>query len=99
MSMVEVEIRSGIEATISWMNRLTGLKRSWTRGKDRLRIPVIFKALAVNINRFIHYTLEKARKARRGEPGLLAPDNWASSLMPFGLKKDFSDSFCSVWAA
>jgi|GEM_PF-5767341 len=97
--MVEVEIRSGIEATISEMNRLTGLKRSWTRGKDRLRMSVIFKALAVNIKRFIHYTLEKAHKARRGEPGLLASDYWTSSLMPFGLKRGFWDSFCSAWAA
>ncbi|MBW1936967.1 MAG: transposase [Deltaproteobacteria bacterium] len=63
------KIRSGIEATISEANRLTGLKRVWTRGKKRVRMSVFFKALAINIKRFIRYALEKAKKALLRHPG------------------------------
>jgi len=57
------KIRSGIEATISEADRLTGLKRSWTRGKERLSMSVYMKALAINIKRFVQSELEKAKKA------------------------------------
>jgi hypothetical protein len=57
------KIRSGIEATISEANRLTGIKRSWTRGASRVTAATIFKALAVNIKRFVAYRAEKAKNA------------------------------------
>jgi len=56
------KIRSGIEATISEVQRLTGLKRSWTRGKERLSMSVYMKALAINIKRFVQSELEKAKE-------------------------------------
>jgi hypothetical protein len=57
------KIRSGIEATISEAAKLTGLKRVWTRGRDRVSMAVHMKALAVNVKRYIHSELEKAGKA------------------------------------
>ena len=57
------KIRSGIEATISEADRVTGLKRSWTRGKERVSTSVFMKALAINIKRFVQSELEKAQKA------------------------------------
>jgi len=81
------KIRSGIEATISEANRLTGLKRVWTRGKKRVRMSVFFKALAINIKRFIRYALEKAKKALAMGQGLSSPTCFASILRhPGGLK-------------
>jgi len=62
------KIRSGIEATISEANRLTGFKRVWTRGKNRVRMSVFFKALAINIKRFIHHALDKAKAALAPAP-------------------------------
>lgn len=75
------KIRSGIEATISEANRLTGLKRVWTRGKKRVRMSVFFKALAINIKRFIQYALEKAKKALAPTPGLSSAVHFASIVM------------------
>ena len=57
------KIRSGIEATISEADRLTGFKRIWTRGKERVTTAVFMKALAINIKRFIQHELEKAKEA------------------------------------
>jgi len=57
------KIRSGIEATISEADRVTGLKRVWTRGKDRVSMVVYLKALAINVKRYIHRELEKATTA------------------------------------
>ena len=57
------KIRSGIEATISEADRLTGFKRTWTRGKERVTTVVLMKALAINIKRFIQHELEKAKEA------------------------------------
>jgi hypothetical protein len=57
------KIRSGIEATISEADRLTGFKRIWTRGKERVTTVVFMKALAINIKRFIQHELEKAKEA------------------------------------
>jgi hypothetical protein len=54
------KIRSGIEATISEADRLTGLKRSWTRGRERVTVSVFMKALAINIKRYIQSEMEKA---------------------------------------
>lgn len=54
------KIRSGIEATISEADRLTGLKRAWTRGRDRVTMSVFMKALAINIKRYIKSEMEKA---------------------------------------
>ena len=56
------KIRSGIEATISETNRLTGLKRSWTRGKARVTASTFFKALAINVKRYVQTEAEKAMK-------------------------------------
>jgi hypothetical protein len=56
-------IRSGIEATISEADRVTGLKRVWTRGKHRVTMSVYMKALAINIKRYVQSELEKAKKA------------------------------------
>ena len=75
------KIRSGIEATISEANRLTGLKRVWTRGQKRVRMSVFFKALAINIKRFIQYALEKAKKALAPTPGLSSAVHFASIVM------------------
>jgi hypothetical protein len=57
------KIRSGIEATISEANRLTGIKRSWTRGLSRVAAATIFKALALNIKRYVACMDERASKA------------------------------------
>ena len=56
------KIRSGIEGTISEADRLTGLKRVWTRGKQRVTMSVFMKALAINIKRYIQNEIEKTRK-------------------------------------
>ena len=57
------KIRSGIEATISEADRVTGFKRSWTRGKKRVTMSVFMKALAINIKRFVQSRLDKAKEA------------------------------------
>lgn len=57
------KIRSGIEATISEADRVTGLKRVWTRGKDRVTMSVYMKALAINFKRFVQNELKKAKEA------------------------------------
>lgn len=93
------KIRSGIEATISEADRVTGLKRSWTRGKERLTASVIFKALAINIKRFIHYVLKKDREAlARFNKSTSAGYSWFI-LMLHGCKKRFSDSYVYSLAA
>ena len=56
------KIRSGIEATISEADRVTGFKRSWTRGKKRVTLSVFMKALAINIKRFVQSRLDQAKK-------------------------------------
>ena len=76
------KIRSGIEATISEANRLTSLKRSWTRGKKRVSMSVFFKAMAINIKRFIQYALEKAKEALVPTPGSPSSGYIASIVMP-----------------
>ena len=60
------KIRSGIEATVSEADRVTGLKKVWCRGLDRVRTAVTFKALALNIKRYIASEREKAAKAKAG---------------------------------
>ena len=60
------KIRSGIEATVSEADRVTGLKKVWCRGLDRVRTAVTFKALALNIKRYIESEREKAAKAKAG---------------------------------
>jgi hypothetical protein len=55
------KIRSGIEATISEADRVTGLKRAWTRGRVRVGMSLFMKALAINIKRFVSNALEKAK--------------------------------------
>ena len=57
------KIRSGIEATISEAARVTGLKRIWTRGKNRVTMSVYMKALAINIKRFVQNEVEKDKEA------------------------------------
>lgn len=57
------KIRSGIEAIISEADRVTGFKRSWTRGKNRVTLSVFMKALAINIKRFIQSRLDQAKRA------------------------------------
>ena len=65
------KIRSGIEATVSEAARVTGLKRVWCRGLSRVRAAVSFKALAINIKRYIAAELEKAARGQSGgAPGL-----------------------------
>ena len=59
------KIRSGIEGTISEADRLTGLKRVWTRGKQRVTMSVFMKALAINIKRYIKNEIEKANRGLR----------------------------------
>jgi Transposase DDE domain/Transposase domain (DUF772) len=56
------KIRSGIEATISEADRVTGLKRAWTRGGVRVGMSLFMKALAINIKRFVGNALEEAKK-------------------------------------
>jgi hypothetical protein len=60
------KIRSGIEATVSEADRVTGLKNVWCRGLDRVRTAVTFKALALNIKRYIESERENAAKAKAG---------------------------------
>lgn len=55
------QVRSGMEATISEADRVTGLKRSWTRGKERVTMSVFMKALAINIKRFVQNEVRKAK--------------------------------------
>ena len=57
------KIRSGIEATISEANQVTGFKRVWARGKDRVAMSVFMKALAINVKRFVQTELSKAKEA------------------------------------
>ncbi len=57
------KIRSGIEATISEANRLTGIKRCWTRRQNRVTASTCFAALAINVKRYVQNKVEKARKA------------------------------------
>jgi hypothetical protein len=59
------KIRSGVEGTISEADRITGLKRVWTRGKDRLATSVYMKALAINIKRYIKNEIEKTERGLR----------------------------------
>jgi hypothetical protein len=87
------KIRSGIEATISEANRLTGLKRSWTRGKKRVSMSVFFKALAINIKRFIQYALEKTKEALAPTLGSPSADYFACILMPPWSPKGVLGSF------
>lgn len=67
------KIRSGIEGTISEADRLTGLKRSWTRGKARVSTSTFMKALAINIKRYIKSELEKTHKGLDAPRGNLFP--------------------------
>ena len=67
------KIRSGIEATISEADRLTGLKRSWTRGKARVTSSTFFKALAINVKRYAQNLVEKAGKAGKPAPNSPKP--------------------------
>jgi hypothetical protein len=55
------KIRSGIEATISEADRLTGLKRVWTRGKHPVTMSIFMKALAINIKRYIQHEIKKSK--------------------------------------
>ncbi len=73
------KIRSGIEATISEADRLSGFKRVWTRGRERVTMVVFMKALAINIKRFIHHELEKAKEAL----GSLNPERVADRIALF----------------
>jgi hypothetical protein len=91
------KIRSGIEATISEANRLTGLKRSWTRGINRVSMSVIFKALATNIKRFIQYALEKAKDVLAPTPGSIAADCFASIWMPHWYKNSYWPPYTILW--
>jgi len=77
-------IRSGIEATISEADRLTRLKRVWTRGRERVSMAVYMKALAINVKRYIHRELERAG-------GALSYRLWVHILRPFRLP-----CFCST---
>ena len=92
------KIRSGIEATISEANRLTGFKRSWTRGKKRLCMSVFFKALAINIKRFIQYALEKAKEALAPTPVSPSAACCPSISMLHWCKNRLLTSFCYSWA-
>jgi hypothetical protein len=93
------KIRSGIEATISEANRLTSLKRVWTRGKKRVSMSIFFKALAINIKRFIQYALEKAKEALAPTPGSPSAGYFASILMLPRCQKRFLGSFSYSLAA
>lgn len=93
------KIRSGIEATISEAHRLTGLKRVWTRGRQRVRLSVFFKALAINIKRFIQNALAKAQKALAPTPGTPAADDVGLCRCPLGGQKGVWGSLAYPLAA
>jgi hypothetical protein len=93
------KIRSGIEATISEANRLTGLKRSWTRGKNRVSMSVFFKALAINIKRFIQYAMGKAKDVLVPTTTSTSSYGFASIWMPHWCKKSLLASFYYSLAA
>jgi len=93
------KIRSGIEATISETDRVTGLKRVWTRGRVRVAASLFMKALAVNVKRFVNNALQKMKTTGQG------PSERPSSLF-FGkipcLLPDWRDRFsypALAWAA
>jgi hypothetical protein len=79
-------VRSGIEATISEADRVTGLKRSWTRGGVRVAMSLYMKALALNIKRFVRNALEEATEASER----LQPTGIYSS---FSIWPDWTDPF------
>lgn len=54
--------RSGIEGTISEADRVTGIKRSWTRGEERVRASFFMKLAAVNVKRSIANRLKEIKR-------------------------------------
>ena len=93
------KIRSGIEATISEADRVTGLKRTWNRGKDRVTMVVSMKALAINIKRFIQSELEKAKEAFPYSPTRTFANRFSRLLTPFFTRRrDFDLLTISVAA-
>lgn len=58
--------RSGIEATMSQYDRVTGVKRLRVRGFPAVRFCVILKAIGVNLLRAT--SVQRARKTREGSP-------------------------------
>jgi len=70
------KIRSGIEATISETDRLTGLKRSWTRGMTRVTASTFFKALAINVKRYVKNLAENPQnRPIQPQPSPKTPPN------------------------
>lgn len=87
------KVRSGIEATISEADRVTGLKRVWTRGGVRVAMSLFMKALAINIKRFVSNALEEAKKTsdRLQHTGIVyyfnvSPD-WEDLFPPIALSQ------------
>jgi hypothetical protein len=76
--------RAGVEATMSQLDRLTGLKRLRVRGHPAVRFAVTMKVLAVNIMR-----AARVRQARR------LAGTWVESAVYFVLGLGFR--FPGVW--
>jgi hypothetical protein len=50
-----IQLRAGIEATISELTRKYGLRRARYRGQEKLRLQMAFTAIAINLNRVIRW--------------------------------------------
>jgi hypothetical protein len=50
-----IQLRAGIEATISELTRKYGLRRARYRGEAKLRLQTAFTAIAINLNRIIRW--------------------------------------------
>lgn len=81
------KVRSGIEATFSEADRVTGFKRTWNRGKDRVTMVVYMKALAMNVKRYIQSELEKAKEALSYLSYRIFSNCFSLFLTPFSVPK------------
>jgi len=48
-------IRAGVEATVSEMTRVHGVRKSRHRSRSRTKLQLIFAAMACNVKRFIRH--------------------------------------------
>lgn len=68
----DYKIRSGIEATISQLKNNRGMGHLSVRGSPSVKIRVVFKVLAENVNRMVKYVLELIKGANNQAQTALA---------------------------
>jgi len=66
------KIRSGIEATISQLKNHRGMGHLSVRGSPSVKMRVVFKVLAENVNRLVKYVQELIKKAHKQAQTALA---------------------------